>query len=169
MSERTTAGKVQIWLSPKAARFAANACRMMADTDLDDENDKSYYRIIAGVIDDVTEADPRLDALVRASGHTKADAVLILNELNRIGWTARPITGLPPITPSSGCVFFDLSVPCEQDGCVVCPGATPGASTPSAAPTTHPDPLDASCACGEGTLRGCAREPGVGCGAWRED
>jgi hypothetical protein len=25
------------------------------------------------------------------------------------------------ITPSSGCVFFDLSVPCEQNGCVVCP------------------------------------------------
>jgi hypothetical protein len=83
MSKRTTAGKVQIWLSPKAARFAANACRMMADSDLDDENDNSYYRIIAGVIDDATEADPQINALVRASGHTKADASLILDEMVR--------------------------------------------------------------------------------------
>lgn len=36
--------------------------------------------------------DPQLDALVAASGHTVADALLILMNLNRIGWTVRPIT-----------------------------------------------------------------------------
>lgn len=47
---QTTADKVQIWLFPQAARFAAHACRMMADANLADENDNDYYRTIADVI-----------------------------------------------------------------------------------------------------------------------
>jgi hypothetical protein len=77
----------------------------------------------------------------------------------------------PPWTPWAPC-RHPLECTHPDCGCVASldgPRATPGASTPSAAPTTHPDPLDASCACGEGTIRGCVREPGVGCGAWRED
>jgi hypothetical protein len=121
---------------------------------------------------------PNGDVIVSLRESTLRAGINAANAALRLGPTAQKIAnGLNdviegrylPITPSSGCVFFDLSVPCEQDGCVVCPRATPGASTPSAAPTTHPDPLDAPCACGEGTIRGCVREPGVGCGAWRED
>lgn len=46
------------------------------------------------------EEDPQIDALVRASGHTRDDAIHILNELNKIGWSVRPVTGLLASIPS---------------------------------------------------------------------
>jgi hypothetical protein len=41
-------------------------------------------------------------ALMRAAGHAQPDAVLILAELNRIGWTVREIAGPIPIRPAPG-------------------------------------------------------------------
>lgn len=38
--------------------------------------------------------DSQIQALMHASGHTMDDTILILNELNKIGWTVRPMTGL---------------------------------------------------------------------------
>ena len=48
--ETTTTGKYQIWLSPKAARFAAAACDHLANGHCDDENDNGLYRAIAAEI-----------------------------------------------------------------------------------------------------------------------
>lgn len=45
--------------------------------------------------------DPQLAALVAASGHTVADALLILTKLNHIGWTVRPITGFLATLPAA--------------------------------------------------------------------
>ena len=52
--------------------------------------------------------DPQVDALVRASGHSREDAWVILTELNKIGWTVRPITS-----------FFEYLTPAQRDLCAV--------------------------------------------------
>lgn len=36
--------------------------------------------------------NPQLEVLIEASGHTEEDALLILTELNKLGWTIQPMT-----------------------------------------------------------------------------
>ncbi len=51
--------KYQVWLSPKAARFAAHACDVMACSNLDDENDSGFYRAIAQLIREAIPYDSK--------------------------------------------------------------------------------------------------------------
>jgi hypothetical protein len=57
---------------------------------------------VAVIVDGIVRMpdDPQLDALVQASGHTREDALIILAELNRIGWSVRPITGILRTLPT---------------------------------------------------------------------
>lgn len=40
----------------------------------------------------MTETNPQVEVLIEASGHTHEDALLILTELNKRGWTIQPMT-----------------------------------------------------------------------------